>query len=1330
MAGRTWDDYLSGNTRPVTREEPTDPERGLVGQFSDWYDQGIGKRWLPEPESYLGPVRNKLAEYVGEPVAKAAMFTPTTAAHAADFLFGTPADTASTLLTVGTLGAAAPIAYGGKAVQLASKAPKIYRAAQTAARGVDLIQGARAGAHAIESANKGDVKGTLLGTLGTVAGGYGASSKPYDAVEALARAGKVKEAQAALDAIEAQGTATYKAPPGVANVSRPVVAPPGTVDLTAAAADVTPPNQPSFLRATKPVVRAAEETEPFYSPFTASNAKFAARAPELTPEGKNAIFQSQQPLRTTNPNAPITDEARMLPEFTRDVVPPDPNSASVIGIRHGATLERARKELLNVGEVINAENLNRYLEDTDFRQRIQRANEQLGSTGRYEATVADNAVTPSGPAPKFPNEVAPETRGMVEAAGERVRAETGEAVDDVVLEGTSTTPTKPGVRTYYVRAEDVPLLDTPGPKGSKVSIRERADGTLGSWLERGKVKGYMKHHRDGGFVTPESAPAQGLVPVEVLPDGTSRIGKPIVDAPTTPPQVSGLRQTIADPLLASRPVVRDAAAVRDALAQRGVTAPTEEMVQKILNNPRQLDKVVPPTSELAPSGTGEFVPRASRPVEANRQLGTGAPALPEQTVEEFVATFGKDEAAGNARVKRRAPLDKGAMSKLEDMVRNSPYMPEREAAQAVLDRAKSESNLAGQPGKFGNFVRGVGMTMEEEFKRIGPTAHRVGKLITLTDTDAPIRYNEFKNATISPAEVKWARENPEEFEKVVDYAEGTVTRLPDNLKDLGDRIRSTMSSIGDEMVNLGLIEKKRADYWTHNFEGVPDATIKQKMRDAGFADDEITARLEGIRKHAEMKISEEYARSASGIPGYRKDVDVLLDHFRDVSKRVEQARNFGAKDLEDPNSQISKLIAASENPTRVRNLAQRSIRGAANVSDTQKALSKGARNWATMSQLSLSAISNMGGLVPIAVRGKLGDSAKALIAGVRNSAPDARVMNNVSEARNFSNAFGESMQGVDRLHNVYGVTGTQNLLNRVSGSLGSATADTLFQKLKGGKLSDNAAKQLEDLTQTDLKVLRGQDALSERQIQRSMVRMTDITQGSMNNVKLPYHWVRSDVLTIPQIFMRIAVQSSKAIKDAVLDNPATAIPKLVGAGYVVGELVGDTKEAVKTGAQIGTNHVQQWMGLADEDKEFLTEFGQNIGYSDDKDEQDRFSFTRKWLAKAYPPAAENDHIVRAISNLENAFALGLPGDIMSGFAEDFNTRDPNEVLSKTVQGTFWGADEAAQIVGAGKNALTGNFRDVGRFAVKRIPVVGRGIAREIDTTRQKENRGVGEPIPW
>jgi hypothetical protein len=187
--------------------------------------------------------------------------------------------------------------------------------------------------------------------------------------------------------------------------------------------------------------------------------------------------------------------------------------------------------------------------------------------------------------------------------------------------------------------------------------------------------------------------------------------------------------------------------------------------------------------------------------------------------------------------------------------------------------------------------------------------------------------------------------------------------------------------------------------------------------------------------------------------------------------------------------------------------------------------------------------------------------------------------------------------------------------------------------------------------------------------------------------------------------MRYNFQTTKTIKDAIVQNPTVNVPKLLVAGMVVGEILGDAKETVRTTGELIGNHA--W-GEGDKG---LDQYGKNIATR----RENFANFQLDGLSDlAGFDLTKVPGLPRALANLQTAFALGIPFDILASVMErgDVNLGDMT-VAGSEVQGAIGGL----------KTAITeGDMQNIGREAVSRVPYIGRGMASEIDTIRQKRQK--------
>jgi len=160
-------------------------------------------------------------------------------------------------------------------------------------------------------------------------------------------------------------------------------------------------------------------------------------------------------------------------------------------------------------------------------------------------------------------------------------------------------------------------------------------------------------------------------------------------------------------------------------------------------------------------------------------------------------------------------------------------------------------------------------------------------------------------------------------------------------------------------------------------------------------------------------------------------------------------------------------------------------------------------------------------------------------------------------------------------------------------------------------------------------------------------------------------------------------------------------------------LIGDLKEIPKTAGEVALSNLD----LSGDNRDFFTEYPENIGVTQGNDTQDRFQYTRMMVKEAFgDEAAKNETFVRSLSNLINSYSAGMLSDAVIGGSEIANSREPfNAALS-----SLWAVDELNSLFDMGRDTLKGNFQDPKRELVKKIPFFGTGMARSIQTQREKE----------
>lgn len=835
--------------------------------------------------------------------------------------------------------------------------------------------------------------------------------------------------------------------------------------------------------------------------------------------------------------------------------------------------------------------------------------------------------------------------------------------------------------------------------------------------------------RDMFGMEPKEALAKGLITSEVQ-QGTK--GYRVVQQPTKSPDELLTERVNA---LGKKPLpVVVAGRVPQAARELQVLGidPTPENIRKHLNQSRQkINEATQRANAIQPGVSTDLVTPPARH-SLNRRLVTrnikeaGLEATPENVdwvisqrkkLNDAVKILAKERAAGNTST-IQGTLDAGRK------IGDEPLTNAIDAVEAI------------EPNRLQREWDSTLTSMETEMDKQGDRGKLVADAFRRVRTDSPIRFEGYAGQGLGDelrliGKGKHKTIKQDRFEKIVDYYRGDtkIVLNEDELK-LVDKIRGALTKAQQDLLDRGLIEEIDPNRWPEEWQSGLKG-IRKDLEAKGLNEDEIQAKMSHISKTREHRVGLE--RAPTEEKGFRKDPNVLIEALRDTAHRVEKVDNFGAKDLNDPDSIISKLIANSESPKRMRELVGRSLRGNPRASETTKSIIGGLKTWATASALSQASISQIAGMVPILARSGIRNTANGLVEAFKKDEAHG-YLRNMNAYRDFSSHFDDSKWG-DFLYKKFGIEGMQNAMNHWAGRTGLAEAKTLFEKLKQNPSHELTRTRLRDLILDDINMVLKQDDLSDKQLQRAMTRMAEITQGSPDLEKLPYHWQGDGFRQIPQIFMKMGFQGTKAIKDGFAkEDWHKTLPKVIGGGLLAGELIGDVKEIPKTVGEVAASEIGQALDLTGDNRDFFPEYWENIGGKDltaslsgtegygkkPDDTQDRFQYTRRMLKENLPKDiadwAENEDVVRAVSNVINSYTFGMGTDALLSAAEMASSRSPETASLKP----FWAWDEYTKFMEGLQDIRQGNLQDPGREFVRRLPIFGSGATRAIPTYRESE----------
>ena len=483
------------------------------------------------------------------------------------------------------------------------------------------------------------------------------------------------------------------------------------------------------------------------------------------------------------------------------------------------------------------------------------------------------------------------------------------------------------------------------------------------------------------------------------------------------------------------------------------------------------------------------------------------------------------------------------------------------------------------------------------------------------------------------------------------------------MKDSGAGIRTAEGKI--------IPFRERVNHWPHiydrkNLVKNRDAFIAQLEKEGWTVDDAAKA-VDNAAQHGERLISAQHERQGNA-PGYRMDLDADLMHLNDMGKRIAEAREFGARDIADPNSPIEKLIKGTDDPKRVREILSahlgRDVASTGNPAWTT--VNKGIRKVMSAAHLSHYAVSNFSQMATTPLRANLSAYAEA----IGKVATDYKKAVGEAEATGALQTINQDLLrevgGEGAMSKLFLMKKSETLNRTVSAVAGKSTANQLFTQLKKDPTNKRARARLQNLVLEPVDNVLKQESLTPEQQGIAGGRMSEITQGRAQGIDLPRLWSGHPIAEIPLLFKKYAFTQTRIIRDAVMENPGRNIPLALALYATMGEGIGDIKAGVK-GAVSGVGP------------------GQAI-------------------------ADRGEGLERVFANLGQAWALGILTDVISagGKASGLAELMGGPVASDAGQ-LMYGAYHAA----ADKPDGSGPYDPLKKQFARSIPFVGSGIAARV-----------------
>lgn len=511
--------------------------------------------------------------------------------------------------------------------------------------------------------------------------------------------------------------------------------------------------------------------------------------------------------------------------------------------------------------------------------------------------------------------------------------------------------------------------------------------------------------------------------------------------------------------------------------------------------------------------------------------------------------------------KKKVPKDRNPI--LDKAAETSPELAEA-VAQVKATRSVKES-VADPLFKSGTAI----------LDNLGDSGKELSRLLKRTRAEGSIEAGTMSNRVRKIVDDI----DDKDFDAIVDIMEGkmttnnpTLTAKATELSTILDELGTLAETSGMEMmVPSGQVTafKKAQNYFPHIFEdGFFDKnidSIKAQLLKDGIVQDGKRVQLsvkevDNILKAAIEKgprlISPQHMRSLD-LPGYRKDKGALYKHIDDMHNRIAQAKNLGARDIGDPESTISKLIAATKDPDRAGEIVKAQL-GRVPHDKAMQDFAHTVNKIEATAKLPLFAISNMSqSAAPI-----LRSSVKSFAKGVMDTFKGKDYAEESGALQSVLRSAFQEMGGESGISKIYGMSKSEKFNRAISANTGKYEVDSSFAKLKKDPTNKTARSRLADLLLEDVDEVLKQDALTDKQKKMAGFRMAEITQGITDPMDLPPVWSAHPLLKIPTMFKRFAFQQTKILRDAIKENPKRNIPIAAALYQVMGEAIGDTKAGI------------------------------------------------------------------------------------------------------------------------------------------------------------------------
>ena len=629
--------------------------------------------------------------------------------------------------------------------------------------------------------------------------------------------------------------------------------------------------------------------------------------------------------------------------------------------------------------------------------------------------------------------------------------------------------------------------------------------------------------------------------------------------------------------------------------------------------------------------------------------------------------------------------------------KHQKFLDEREAAiQAIKDKKPTIKNalkmarnaIRGSSGYQSTYEK-VGVSGETQLNRLGKGGKRLAKLMKNEATASNVLAGEHKVLT------RQARRNLSKAEQaeVVELLDGTKAAKDVSNAKVSEwyaTLRNSLNRLAEGAKKAGVKMKTHdgriIDFQEHKGEYFPRfydpalfkdlESLEQQLLKAGNSPVKVEAMMKNIREKGARFHPGQHTRDFNLPEGYDKTFEALDKYYENMSEAITRAERYGALDVADDNSAISRMIRGTANPEKAKKIVMQYLgRDASGDIADLETYGKTTKAVAA-TKLSLQAITNLIDIAGSASNIGIKSTGKAILDVMKDRQGMADYATKVG-ALNLDKASILREAGGKKFGGYFGTNATEKLVRTIEAVAGEKEVKSLFEKAKADpKWKRSLQRYLED----DVDEVLKQDKLTTKQTEFASGRAAEMVSGVPNRLSLSEaFYSKNPMLRLPLLLKRFAFLNTKNMVDAVKAQPdlASKVKKaatILAAYNVMGEATADTKEAIKG------------LVTGDIDKH-ISERGENeVG-------------------------SGNEAFDRLMANWLRASVFGLPGDV----AESVYRKSRGKFTSTVLGPVGSDLDEFAQIFGSDNK-----LKAAGKFGAKRIPFVGAGLAEKFFPDEKKK----------